>query len=154
MLSSVSSAARECCTCFNGVKISVWGPRGDAYKCSRVISTKYSLLWSQRRQHHRPPALEAFREAALLPGFARKPRSLRCNHRSDLTCNVLDQVAEPEACSNQREHGKIGDCRRYKYGSTREGDAEEAENARASGVGDKAFDDVTDIKNEDFINVC
>ncbi|KAI4692535.1 hypothetical protein J4E81_006950 [Alternaria sp. BMP 2799] len=38
-------------------------------------------------------------------------------------------------------------------GSAREGDAEEAENAQASGVGDKAFDDVTDIKNEDFIYV-
>jgi hypothetical protein len=32
-------------------------------------------------------------------------------------------------------------------------DAEEAENVGASGVGDKAFDDVTDIKNEDFIYV-
>lgn len=32
-------------------------------------------------------------------------------------------------------------------------DAEEAENAGATGVGDKAFDDVTDIKNEDFIYV-
>jgi len=38
-------------------------------------------------------------------------------------------------------------------GSAREGDAEGAENAQASGVGDKAFDDVTDIKNEDFIYV-
>jgi hypothetical protein len=32
-------------------------------------------------------------------------------------------------------------------------DAEEAEHVVASGVGDKAFDDVTDIKNEDFIYV-
>jgi hypothetical protein len=31
--------------------------------------------------------------------------------------------------------------------------AEEAENVGATGVGDKAFDDVTDIKNEDFIYV-
>jgi hypothetical protein len=38
-------------------------------------------------------------------------------------------------------------------GSAREDDAEIAENAQASGVGDKAFDDVTDIKNEDFIYV-
>ncbi|KAH6877647.1 major facilitator superfamily domain-containing protein [Alternaria rosae] len=38
-------------------------------------------------------------------------------------------------------------------GSAREGDAEGAENAQASGVGDKAFDDVTDMKNEDFIYV-
>ena len=38
-------------------------------------------------------------------------------------------------------------------GSAREDDAEGAENAQASGVGDKAFDDVTDIKNEDFIYV-
>ena len=35
----------------------------------------------------------------------------------------------------------------------RETDAEEAENVQASGIGDKAFDDVTDIKNEDFIYV-
>ena len=35
----------------------------------------------------------------------------------------------------------------------REVDAEDAENVGASGVGDKAFDDVTDIKNEDFIYV-
>lgn len=35
----------------------------------------------------------------------------------------------------------------------RQVDAEEAENVGASGVGDKAFDDVTDIKNEDFIYV-
>ncbi|KAL1655736.1 hypothetical protein SLS61_001760 [Didymella pomorum] len=33
------------------------------------------------------------------------------------------------------------------------GDVEGAEDAAASGVGDKAFDDVTDIKNEDFIYV-
>jgi hypothetical protein len=32
-------------------------------------------------------------------------------------------------------------------------DSEEAENAGADGVGDKAFDDVTDLKNEDFIYV-
>jgi hypothetical protein len=32
-------------------------------------------------------------------------------------------------------------------------DAENVENVAASGVGDKAFDDVTDIKNEDFIYV-
>lgn len=32
-------------------------------------------------------------------------------------------------------------------------DSESAEDAQASGVGDKAFDDVTDIKNEDFIYV-
>jgi hypothetical protein len=32
-------------------------------------------------------------------------------------------------------------------------DAEEAENVDAGGVGDKAFDDVTDLKNEDFIYV-
>ncbi|KAH7117547.1 major facilitator superfamily domain-containing protein [Dendryphion nanum] len=32
-------------------------------------------------------------------------------------------------------------------------DPEEAENAQATGVGDKAFDDVTDMKNEDFIYV-
>ncbi|CAA9963375.1 MFS 1 domain containing protein [Pyrenophora teres f. maculata] len=37
-------------------------------------------------------------------------------------------------------------------GASREGDAEEHEN-QASGIGDKAFDDVTDIKNEDFIYV-
>lgn len=30
-------------------------------------------------------------------------------------------------------------------------DADEAANVEASGVGDKAFDDVTDLKNEDFI---
>ncbi|KAF2015166.1 MFS general substrate transporter [Aaosphaeria arxii CBS 175.79] len=30
-------------------------------------------------------------------------------------------------------------------------DSEDAANAEASGVGDKAFDDVTDLKNEDFI---
>ncbi|KAL5114560.1 hypothetical protein ACEQ8H_007529 [Pleosporales sp. CAS-2024a] len=35
----------------------------------------------------------------------------------------------------------------------READAEEVENIDASGVGDKAFDDVTDLKNEDFIYV-
>ncbi|KAH8719258.1 major facilitator superfamily domain-containing protein [Phaeosphaeriaceae sp. PMI808] len=35
----------------------------------------------------------------------------------------------------------------------RDVDAEEAENMGASGVGDKAFDDVTDLKNEDFIYV-
>jgi heme/copper-type cytochrome/quinol oxidase subunit 4 len=33
----------------------------------------------------------------------------------------------------------------------RQVDAEEAEHIQASGVGDKAFDDVTDLKNEDFI---
>ncbi|KAF2650538.1 MFS general substrate transporter [Lophiostoma macrostomum CBS 122681] len=33
----------------------------------------------------------------------------------------------------------------------RQVDAEQAENMQASGVGDKAFDDVTDLKNEDFI---
>jgi hypothetical protein len=33
----------------------------------------------------------------------------------------------------------------------REVDAEEAEHERATGIGDKAFDDVTDLKNEDFI---
>ncbi|RYN87635.1 hypothetical protein AA0120_g7625 [Alternaria tenuissima] len=38
-------------------------------------------------------------------------------------------------------------------GTAREGDAEEADNAQASGVGDKAFDDLTDIKNEDFVYV-
>lgn len=32
-------------------------------------------------------------------------------------------------------------------------DVEGAEDAQASGVGDKAFDDVTDIKNEDFVYV-
>ncbi|KAL1796769.1 hypothetical protein ACET3X_005309 [Alternaria dauci] len=37
--------------------------------------------------------------------------------------------------------------------TAREGDVEQADNAQASGVGDKAFDDVTDIKNEDFIFV-
>ncbi|EAT76195.2 hypothetical protein SNOG_16370 [Parastagonospora nodorum SN15] len=37
--------------------------------------------------------------------------------------------------------------------NSRQVDAEEAENVGASGVGDKAFDDVTDIKNEDFIYV-
>ncbi|KAG9376649.1 MFS 1 domain containing protein [Pyrenophora tritici-repentis] len=37
-------------------------------------------------------------------------------------------------------------------GASREGDAEEHEN-QTSGIGDKAFDDVTDIKNEDFIYV-
>jgi hypothetical protein len=35
----------------------------------------------------------------------------------------------------------------------REGDAEATEDVNVSGVGDKAFDDVTDIKNEDFIYV-
>ena len=38
-------------------------------------------------------------------------------------------------------------------GTAGEGDAEEADNAQASGVGDKAFDDLTDIKNEDFVYV-
>ncbi|CAO2651707.1 Nn.00g042770.m01.CDS01 [Neocucurbitaria sp. VM-36] len=38
-------------------------------------------------------------------------------------------------------------------GSNRDTDAEEVENVLASGVGDKAFDDVTDMKNEDFIYV-
>ncbi|EMD85680.1 hypothetical protein COCC4DRAFT_66279 [Bipolaris maydis ATCC 48331] len=37
-------------------------------------------------------------------------------------------------------------------GNAVEGSAEEAEN-EASGVGDKAFDDVTDLKNEDFIYI-
>lgn len=36
---------------------------------------------------------------------------------------------------------------------SRDADAEGAEDIHASGVGDKAFDDVTDIKNEDFIYV-
>lgn len=36
---------------------------------------------------------------------------------------------------------------------SRQTDPEEAENVQASGVGDKAFDDVTDLKNEDFIYV-
>ena len=35
----------------------------------------------------------------------------------------------------------------------REGDAEQVQDVDASGVGDKAFDDVTDLKNEDFIYV-
>ncbi|KAJ4363681.1 hypothetical protein N0V83_009978 [Neocucurbitaria cava] len=38
-------------------------------------------------------------------------------------------------------------------GSSKHTDAEEIEDALASGVGDKAFDDVTDMKNEDFIYV-
>lgn len=38
-------------------------------------------------------------------------------------------------------------------GDSKSADAEEVENIEASGVGDKAFDDVTDIKNEDFIYV-
>ncbi|CBX97528.1 hypothetical protein IAQ61_007063 [Plenodomus lingam] len=36
---------------------------------------------------------------------------------------------------------------------TKDVGAEGAESAQASGVGDKAFDDVTDVKNEDFIYV-
>ncbi|KAL6704877.1 hypothetical protein ACN47E_007560 [Coniothyrium glycines] len=38
-------------------------------------------------------------------------------------------------------------------GTSNSVDAEEVENMQASGVGDKAFDDETDIKNEDFIYV-
>jgi hypothetical protein len=38
-------------------------------------------------------------------------------------------------------------------GTAKEGDTEEVENVQASSVGDKAFDDVTDLKNEDFVYI-
>jgi hypothetical protein len=38
-------------------------------------------------------------------------------------------------------------------GTAKEGNAEEVKNVQASGVGDKAFDDVTDLKNEDFVYI-
>ncbi|KAF1833506.1 MFS general substrate transporter [Decorospora gaudefroyi] len=38
-------------------------------------------------------------------------------------------------------------------GTDKDADAEEVEHVQATGVGDKAFDDVTDIKNEDFVYV-
>jgi len=49
--------------------------------------------------------------------------------------------------------GKAANVVDLSMGEGKQVDAEEAENVGARGVGDKAFDDVTDVKNEDFIYV-
>ena len=62
-----------------------------------------------------------------------------------------DTVTQPTAAMREAM-GKSAVVVDTSMGSAREGSEEEAEN-EASGVGDKAFDDVTDIKNEDFVYV-
>ena len=86
-------------------------------------------------------------------------RGLRANLALFITIIVLILIAVVWIKLLNRKHaatresmGKSAVVVDTSMGSAREGSAEEAE-IEASGVGDKAFDDVTDIKNEDFIYV-
>jgi MFS family permease len=87
-------------------------------------------------------------------------RGLRANLALFVTIIVLVLIAmfwikllNRKHAATRESMGKSAVVVDTSMGSAREDDAEEAENAQANGVGDKAFDDVTDIKNEDFIYV-
>jgi hypothetical protein len=63
------------------------------------------------------------------------------------------KILNRKHASTRESMGKSAVVVDTSMGGNHEADAEGVDNAQASGVGDKAFDDVTDIKNEDFIYV-
>ncbi|KAF2852576.1 allantoate permease-like protein [Plenodomus tracheiphilus IPT5] len=87
-------------------------------------------------------------------------RGLRANLALFVTIMVLIVLAvfwikllNRKHASTRESMGKAAVVIDTSMGASTEADAEGADSAQASGVGDKAFDDVTDIKNEDFIYV-
>ena len=66
---------------------------------------------------------------------------------------AFHQELNRKHAATRKSMGKAANVIDLSMEKSRQTGVEEAENVQASGVGDKAFDDVTDIKNEDFIYV-
>ncbi|KAJ4358862.1 hypothetical protein N0V95_002715 [Ascochyta clinopodiicola] len=66
---------------------------------------------------------------------------------------VWIKVLNRKHAMTRESMGKAADLVDLSMERTRRGDGEDEEDVQTGGVGNKAFDDVTDIKNEDFIYV-